>query len=74
MHIDSKYLEYFPRKITWQEKSHNLGPLLLTWYNFNSSMDNNHMPSEVWDEIIYSFPHCYALAFWTGYAILSHTL
>ena len=32
-----------------------LGPLLLTWINFNPSMDNNYMPRKVWDEITYPF-------------------
>ena len=33
------------------------GPLLLTWFNFNPSMDNSsYMPDKVWDEITwYSF-------------------
>ena len=33
-------------------------PLLLTWINFNHSMDTkSHMRSEVWDEIAYAFPN-----------------
>ena len=31
------------------------GPLLLTWFDFNPSMDNNHTPSKVWDGITYPF-------------------
>ena len=32
-----------------------MGPLLLTWFDFNPSMISHHMPSEVWDEITYPF-------------------
>ena len=32
-----------------------LGPLLLTWVNVNSSMDNIHIPWKVWNEITYRF-------------------
>ena len=35
--------------------SKDLWPLLLTWINFNPSMDKNHKLSKVWDEIIYPF-------------------
>ena len=30
-------------------------PLLLIWFNFNPSMDNNHIHYKVWDEITYPF-------------------
>ena len=30
-------------------------PLLQTWFNFNPSMDKNHLPGKVWDEITYPF-------------------
>ena len=32
-----------------------LGPLLLTWFNFNPSMDSNYIRYNVWDEITYPF-------------------
>ena len=38
----------------WNRCIHQ-GPLLLTWFNFNPSMDNNHMPSIVRDGITYPF-------------------
>ena len=31
------------------------GPLLLTWFNFNSAWINDYMPSKVYDEITYPF-------------------
>ena len=38
------------------EVGFHLGALLLTWFNFNPSMDKyNHMPCNVWDEITYPF-------------------
>ena len=37
------------------------GLLLLTWINFNPSMDiSNYMPSKVWDEITNPFLHFYS--------------
>ena len=35
----------------------HLGALLLRWINFNPSVDKNHMPIKVWDEITYQFPN-----------------
>ena len=32
-------------------------PLLLTWFNFNPSMNKYHMPGKVWDGITYPFPN-----------------
>ena len=32
-----------------------LGPLLLTWFNFNPTWIRNYMPNKVWDEITYPF-------------------
>ena len=29
--------------------------LLLTWINFNTTMDNNYIHYKVWDEITYPF-------------------
>ena len=34
-----------------------LRPLLLTWFNFNPSMDNYDIHHKVWDEITYPFPN-----------------
>ena len=34
----------------------DLGPLLLTWFNFNRSMDKTYINDKVWDEITYPFP------------------
>ena len=31
------------------------GPLLLTRFNFNPSMDEYYMPDKVWDKITYPF-------------------
>ena len=36
---------------------HHQGPLLLTWNNFNPSMDRNHVHYKVWEEITYPFPN-----------------
>ena len=33
----------------------HLGPLLLTWFNFNPSMVSNHIHYKMWDEITYPF-------------------
>ena len=33
----------------------NQWPLLVTWFSFNPSMDNIHMPSKVWDGTTYPF-------------------
>ena len=33
-----------------------LGPLLLTWFNFNPSMDN-YLHYKMWDEMTYPFLH-----------------
>ena len=30
---------------------------LPTWIISNASMDNNHMPSKLWDEMTYTFPN-----------------
>ena len=35
----------------------HLGPPLLTWFNFNPTWISYHMPSKMWDEIIYLFPN-----------------
>ena len=34
-----------------------LGPLLLTWFNFNPAWISNHMSSKLLDEITYPFPN-----------------
>ena len=31
------------------------GPLLLTWINFNTSIDKRSQPNKLWDEIIYPY-------------------
>ena len=33
----------------------DLGPLLLTWFNLNPSMDNVYIHCKVWDEFTYPF-------------------
>ena len=33
------------------------GPLLQTWFNFNSSVDINSIHYKVWDETTYPFPN-----------------
>ena len=50
--------------------------LLLTWITLNSSMDDNHMPSKVWDEITYPFPNfngC-TVELWEWISNFTHTL
>ena len=49
------------------------GPLLVTWFNFIPSKENNHMPSEVWDEITFPFPNFkwFHSTFLNGYNYLS---
>ena len=45
----------------WWRDSHGrlsriyLDPLLITWFNFNPSMDKYHTPSKAWDGITYPF-------------------
>ena len=36
---------------------HYIDPRLLIWINLNPSMESNHIPSKVWDQIIYPFPN-----------------
>ena len=42
------------------------GPLLLTWFIINPSIDKYHMPSKVWDEITDPFPNfnCCSVEIW----------
>ena len=49
--------QYHEITISWDHDtgSNNLWPILLTWINFNPSMNSNHMLSKVWDEITYPF-------------------
>ena len=46
----------------------HLAPLLLMWFNFNPSMDNNHMPSKMWHDFTYPFPNFngYTVEVWEG--------
>ena len=43
-------------------------PLLLTWFNFNPSLDKQLHASKVWDEITYPFQNfnVSTLKFWNG--------
>ena len=45
----------FMHILPWIHIIINLWPLLLTWFNFNPSKDNNHTHYNVWDEITYPF-------------------
>ena len=51
---------------TLEECLSQVGPLLLTWINISPSVDSNHMPSKVWDEITYPYPNLngHAVKFW----------
>ena len=54
-------IEVFDR--VWLEYP-NLSTLWLTWLNFKPSMYSSHMPSKVWDEIIYPFSLLYCWSLW----------
>ena len=45
----------------------------VTWLTLIPAWVNNHMPSNLWEEIDYPFPVA-PLKFWNGYVISSHTL
>ena len=40
-----------------QENKKHMGSILLTWFDFNPSMDKELHPFMVWDEIAYPFPN-----------------
>ena len=43
-----------------------LGPLLLTWFNFNPSMKNDNIHYKVWEKITHPFPNLngYTIEVW----------
>ena len=39
--------------VPWYPEASADAPLLVTWFNFNPSMDSNYIHYKVWDEITY---------------------
>ena len=57
--LTAKYIDLPVMKMynTCMLVSRHLGPLLLTWFNFNPSMINNYTHYKKWDVLTYPFPN-----------------